>query len=113
MNICLTTHATICLIDVQMARAIGKGSSKARRKQASGDFATICLPSRLSRTFIPSSTPHCLCNHPQQSFQLRAKRENRRSHIGSPVTAWYTGDCMAALIGILREEEQQALKHHA
>jgi hypothetical protein len=36
-----------------MACAMGEGSSKARRKQAGGNLATICLPSGLSRVRIP------------------------------------------------------------
>jgi hypothetical protein len=55
-TICLATQATICLYGAQMAFEIDEGSSKARRKQASGDLATPCLPSRVSRNFITSST---------------------------------------------------------
>jgi hypothetical protein len=36
-----------------MACVMGEGSSKARRKQAIGNLATICLPSGLSRVRIP------------------------------------------------------------
>ena len=58
LTIRLPNCATICLIDARMARVIGEGSSRARRKQASGDFATICLPSRLSRVRAPSPVHH-------------------------------------------------------
>jgi hypothetical protein len=44
------------------------------------------------------------------------KKESRRVSLfvpaDSPVTAWYTGGSMAELIGILRGEDRQALKHH-
>ena len=40
-------------IAARMAHVIGKGSSKARRKQASDVIVTICLPSRLISWFEP------------------------------------------------------------
>src|SRR5215471_7179565 len=43
-----------------MARMIGEAFSKARRKQASGVIATICLPSRLISWFEPSLPLFCM-----------------------------------------------------
>jgi hypothetical protein len=44
LRISWATRATICLSAAWMACVMGEGSSKARRKQASGNLATICLP---------------------------------------------------------------------
>jgi len=52
--------------------------------QASGVLATTCLPSRLSRAFILSSTPHCLCNHPRRSFLPWAMSYTRKEKEPQP-----------------------------
>src|SRR6266568_1794230 len=54
MTICLALHVTIYVSRAHVAFVIGRSSPRAISQEASGDRATICLPSRLSRVRAPS-----------------------------------------------------------
>ena len=57
VTFCLQKYATFYVRVARMAQVSDKRAPGAILQQASGDIATFCLPSRLSRVRAPSPAP--------------------------------------------------------